>query len=40
MDFGGLTPIPTGSFWRFLSLAIFFVFLVFGSLTCEVVLRP
>jgi hypothetical protein len=23
MDFGGLPPIPTGSFWQFSSLAVF-----------------
>jgi hypothetical protein len=32
MDFVGLPPIPTGSFWQFSSLAVFF--LVFKSLTC------
>jgi hypothetical protein len=38
MDVSGLLPIQTGSFWEFSSLVSFS--LVFGSLTCETVLRP
>jgi hypothetical protein len=38
MDVGDLPSIPTGSFWWFSSLVVFF--LVFGSLTYGAILRP
>jgi hypothetical protein len=38
MDVGGLPPIPTGSFFTVFQFDSFF--LVFGSLTFGVILRP